>query len=140
MVGHEFARSETDVRRSLDTHNRRPAVLDDLGRRPTGNVTDARPAHRRAVGGPATVAGTAANAPNAPTARGSGATRSTLLTTYNAMHNVYRASHSYQTISLQTLGALLPNITIEDGSGTSTNSGVVSLLTPTSDRVGARGT
>ena len=51
------------------------------------------------------------------------------------MHNVYRASHSYQTISLQTLGALLPNITIEDGSGTSTNSGVVSLLTPTSDRV-----
>ncbi|HEY1741000.1 MAG TPA: hypothetical protein VGI86_19960 [Acidimicrobiia bacterium] len=73
--------------------------------------------------------------PSSPHAPGSTASRTTLLTTYTAMHTVFNASHSYQTISLQTLGGLLPNITIEDGSASSTNSGVVSLLTPTPNRV-----
>ncbi len=61
--------------------------------------------------------------------------RRTLTTTYEAMHNVYEASRSYQTISLTTLGQLLPNLTIEEGTASSTNEQVVSLLTPAPDRV-----
>ena len=70
-----------------------------------------------------------------PPATTTNTTRSTLLSTYDAMHNVYQASRSYQTISLGTLGQLLPGITIEDGSASSTNDRVVSLLTPAADRV-----
>ena len=71
----------------------------------------------------------------ATTATPSAATRATLLTTYEAMHSVYRASRSYRTISLATLGHLLPTITIEEGDASSTNARVVSLLTPAADRV-----
>jgi hypothetical protein len=86
-------------------------------------------------GGPPATTPTVGPSAVSPTATESGATRTTLLTTYNAMRNVYDASHSYQTISLQTLGRLLPNVTIEVGGASSTNSTVVSLLTPASNRV-----
>ncbi len=93
-------------------------------------------------GGPAAPAGprpgvedTAPTTPSSAAAAGRATTRATLTTTYDAMHSVYHASRSYQTISYQTLGQLLPGITIEDGAASSTNSRVVSLLTPAPDRV-----